>query len=77
MEHTASIRDDNRVVAYSEVHESGRLQGADQATRSRYIVCETPLKIQSNKAPPEKANPKIGIGEAQIPFLGFASGLRA
>lgn len=60
LEHSSNIPDDRGIVAYSEVDDP--CPPGTSKSRSRYIVCETPLQIQSNKAPPDKANPKIGVG---------------
>ena len=62
LEHSASIREDKRMVIYTETNESGRAHSGNSSCKTRYIVSETPLKISSNKAPAEKPNPRIGVG---------------
>lgn len=62
LEHSANIREDKKMVIYTETSESSAPQAGNSSSRSRYIVSETPLKIHSNKAPAEKPNPKIGVG---------------
>lgn len=63
LEHSSVVEDDSRLVAYSEVSEASSSGGSHSGMRSRYIVCETPLKIQAIKAPQDKPNPRIGVGE--------------
>ena len=62
LEHSANIREDKRLVIYTENNESGAAHSGNPNCKIRYIVSETPLKITSTKAPAEKANPKIGVG---------------
>ena len=62
LEHSANIREDKKLVVYSEVNESSTAKAADASSKSRYIVCDTPMKLLCNKAPAEKPNPKIGVG---------------
>ncbi len=64
LEHSANVKEDKKVVIYTEDAGSTREQVGNLSCRSRYVVQDTPIKIHSNKAPAEKPNPKIGVGTA-------------
>ena len=64
LEHRSILKDEaTKIVAYQEVDETSSTQRSPGKHRSRYIVCEMPLRIQTLKAPLDKANPALGVGE--------------
>lgn len=42
--------------------EEGASSGELVITRSRYVVAELPLRLQAQRAPQDKPNPKLGVG---------------
>ena len=71
--HPASVAGPTHVVAYREVAEgrpastsAPQLSGS-RPVKSRFEVCQLPLKLTSQKVPVDKPNPKIGVGESCLP----------
>ncbi|KAK9816843.1 hypothetical protein WJX72_005821 [[Myrmecia] bisecta] len=57
--HMPSITGPAGVVVYREVED----HSTDSAgSRSRYVVCELPARVQSQKVPVDKPNPRVGVG---------------
>ena len=75
LEHRSILKDEaTKIVAYQEVDETSSTQRSPGKHRSRYIVCEMPVRIQTLKAPLDKANPALGVGapldtNGRIPHL--------
>ncbi len=71
--HPVSVAGPTHVVAYREVEEgrpastsAPQLSGS-RPVKSRFVVCQLPLKLTSQKVPVDKPNPKIGVGESCLP----------
>lgn len=63
LEHKALLKEAGSIAAYQEEDESARVIRSPSRSRSRYIVAECPLRMPTAKAPIDKPNPKLGIGE--------------
>ena len=70
--HPVSVAGPTHVVAYREVEEgrpastsAPQLSGS-RPVKSRFVVCQLPLKLTSQKVPVDKPNPKIGVGECNV-----------
>lgn len=74
LSHPTSVTGPQNVVVYKEIEEEpprGNGTAASPSSRipkSRYVVCELPIKVPSQKPAIDKPNPKLGVGTPPHPF---------
>ena len=61
--HPASLDGPTGVVAYKEIAEAPSPSVRLQPRKSRYILCEVPVKVPQQKVPLDKPNVKLGVGK--------------
>lgn len=61
--HPASLEGPQGVVAYKEIAEAASTSVRLQPRKSRYILCDLPVKIPQQKVPLDKPNVKLGVGK--------------
>lgn len=63
LSHPASLEGPAGVVVYKEISEAPSVSVRLQPRKSRYILCEMPVKIPQQKVPLDKANVRLGVGK--------------
>lgn len=63
LSHPAGVNGPTGVVAYKEIAEAPSSSVCLQPRKSRYILCEMPVKVPQQKVPLDKANVRLGVGE--------------
>ena len=63
LSHPADVDGPAGVVAYKEIAEAPSSSVRLQPRKSRYILCDMPVKVPQQKVPLDKPNVRLGVGE--------------
>lgn len=66
LSHPATLDGPSGVVAYKEIAEAAPASVRLQPCKSRYILCELPVKVPQQKVPLDKPNVRLGVGESTV-----------